>query len=380
MKILQLTPEYPPQYCGGVGNSVHEVVNNMQELGHDVEVIAPRGYNSKGKSKSGVHHIFAAKIIRDWGELAICPTILSEIKKIDFEIAHAHTPQKFFAESICLFDLLSKRKKPYVVSIRLINQSLPPLLSGSSHVYRKLIEKKIFKRASRMVVQSEANRDFIISNCGVFPSKIEIIPNGVDTSFFDSNLIGDNRFISDQKDWTTILFAGRLTSQKGLDVLLRAFAEIIQKHRDLKLLVAGDGALKTDLESLCRTLGLQQNVDFLGAISRAEMPKLYKAADIFVLPSISESFPNSLLEAMAMEKPIIATRVGAVPEIIQDGKEALLVSPGDQKSLARAIERLVSDDGLDKRLSRNAKILVKKKYTWESVTQKTLKIYEDILR
>ena len=379
MKILQLTPEYPPLYCGGVGNSVNEVVSRMQALGHKVEVIVPNGYSGKCESKPEAHRLFALRIRRHWGEMAICLTILREIKAIDFEIAHAHTPQKFFAESIYIFDLLAKRKKPYVVSIRLINRSLEPFLLSVSHVYRKLVEKRIFTRASKIIVQSKVNRAFMIHNCGVCPSKIAIIPNGVDTSFFDSKSIEDNPFKYNQKDEKIILFAGRLTSQKGLDVLLKAFAEIKNRHHNLKLLIAGDGPLKSYLKNLSGILGLEGAVNFLGAVSHAEMPKLYTVADIFVLPSLSESFPNSLLEAMAMEKAIVATRVGAIPEIIRNNEEALTVPPGDLKSLAGAVERLLSEGELAKKLSKSARALVKKKYTWESVTRKTLKVYEEIL-
>lgn len=379
MKILQLTPEYPPFYCGGVGNSVYEVARRMQALGHKVEVIAPNGYGNKCEPKYEAHRLFALRIRRHWGEIAVCPTILREIKAVDFEVAHAHTPQKFFAESIYIFNLLAKRKKPYVVSIRLINRSLKPFLLSISDVYRKLVEKKIFKRASKIIVQSKANKAFMIRNCGAHPSKIAIVPNGVDTSFFNPKSIEDNQFEQNQKGDKTLLFAGRLTSQKGVDVLLNAFAEIRQKHHNLKLLIAGDGPLRSYLRNLSSILNLQAAVIFLGAVSHSEMPKLYFASDIFVLPSLSESFPNSLLEAMAMEKTIVATAVGAIPEIIRNGEEALIVPPGNSKSLTGAVERLLSDDELVKKLSKRARALVKKKYTWESVARKTLKIYKEIL-
>ena len=248
MKILQLTPEYPPFYCGGVGNSVYEVARRMQVLGHKVEVITPNGYSDKCERKY-IHRLFVLRITRHWGEIAVCPTILREIKALDFEVAHAHTPQKFFAESIYLFNLLAKRKKPYVVSIRLINRSLKPFLSSISDVYRKLVEKKIFKRASKIVVQSKANEAFMIRNCGVRPSKIAIVPNGVDTSFFNPKSIEDNPFKYDLKDEKIVLFAGRLTSQKGLDVLLKALAGMSKKHHDFKLLIAGDGPLRSYLKN-----------------------------------------------------------------------------------------------------------------------------------
>ncbi|MEJ2103803.1 MAG: glycosyltransferase family 4 protein [Ignavibacteriaceae bacterium] len=378
MKILQLTPEYPPFSSGGVGNSVFEVVNQLKKLGNDVEVIAPNGYPRTNHSNSKVHHIFAAKIKRHWGELAICPTILNDIRQIDFEIAHAHTPKKYFAESIYLFNLLARKKKPYVVSIRLINQSLPPFLSSVADVYRKLVEKKIFKKASNMVVQSELHKHFLINVCGISSSKIAIIPNGVDTTFFDPNSSG-HHLLNPGQNSKTILFVGRLTSQKGLDVLLKAIAILIKRNHDLRVMVAGGGPLKSDLEHLCKTLGIQKNVVFLGPVNHSDIPKVYAMADIFVLPSISESFPNTLMEAMAMERPIVATKVGAVPEIIQDGKEALLVLPGDVEGLASSIERLVLKDDLAKNLAKNARELVKKQYTWQSVAKKTLEVYEKIL-
>jgi glycosyltransferase involved in cell wall biosynthesis len=147
----------------------------------------------------------------------------------------------------------------------------------------------------------------------------------------------------------------------------------------LKLLVAGGGPIRSELEYLSQTLGIRKNVEFLGRIEHSRIPEIYARADVFVLPSISESFPNTLMEAMGMQLPIVATKVGAVPEIIEDSKEALLVSPGDEIALANGIERLLTNDELAKNLAKNARELVTTKYSWESVAKKTLDVYEKIL-
>ena len=109
------------------------------------------------------------------------------------------------------------------------------------------------------------------------------------------------------------------------------------------------------------------------------MPDLYSVADIFVLPSLSESFPNVMLEAMAMRKPIIITKVGVVPEILDSYKTAILVEPASPVELADAIIELETDKGLASKIGQEARALVCKKFTWERVLDQTMRMYEAAL-
>jgi glycosyltransferase involved in cell wall biosynthesis len=139
---------------------------------------------------------------------------------------------------------------------------------------------------------------------------------------------------------------GRMIAAKGVDTLLKA-ADILLKTGSFLFLIAGDGPDREDFTSMADTLGLRQSVRFLGY--RQDIPTLLKAADLFVLPSLSEGLPLSVLEAMAAKRAIVATRVGGIPDLVEDGITGLLVNPGDAVALAEAINALAIDP--DRRIS-----------------------------
>jgi glycogen(starch) synthase len=145
----------------------------------------------------------------------------------------------------------------------------------------------------------------------------------------------------------SLAFAGRLGPQKALGVLLEALVDA----PDVALVVAGDGPERRSLEAKAREPGLEGRVSFLGAVPRERVLRLFRAADASVLPSAWENFPHTVVEALAVGCPVIATAVGGVPEVVRDGENGLLVPPGDPQALARTIERFFSDAGLRGRLA-----------------------------
>jgi glycosyltransferase involved in cell wall biosynthesis len=144
----------------------------------------------------------------------------------------------------------------------------------------------------------------------------------------------------------TLVFAGRLGPQKALDVLLRALADVPA----VALVVAGDGPERAALERTSVELELDGRVSFLGAVPRERVLRLFRAADASVLPSAWENFPHTVVEALTVGCPVIATAVGGVPEVVRDGENGLLVEPRDPEALAVAIERFFGDDELRARL------------------------------
>ena len=145
----------------------------------------------------------------------------------------------------------------------------------------------------------------------------------------------------------TLVFAGRLGPQKALGVALQALVDV----PDVTLAVAGDGPERSALERRVGELGLDGRVSFLGSVPRAQVLRLFRAADASVLPSAWENFPHTVVEALAVGCPVIATAVGGVPEVVRDGENGLLVPPGDPAALAAAIERFFSDGELRARLA-----------------------------
>jgi glycosyltransferase involved in cell wall biosynthesis len=140
----------------------------------------------------------------------------------------------------------------------------------------------------------------------------------------------------------TLAAAGRLTRQKALGDALAAVARV----DGVRLVLAGDGPERASLESRSRDLGLDGRVRFLGARPREDVLRLFRAADAALLTSAWENLPHGVLEALAVGTPVIATAVGGVPEVVREGENGLLVSPGDVGALAEAIRRLATDDAL----------------------------------
>ena len=147
-------------------------------------------------------------------------------------------------------------------------------------------------------------------------------------------------------DGDVLLFAGRLGPQKAVGVLLEALGRI----SDVTLVIAGDGPERPALEGRVAELGLDARVRFLGSVPRETVLRLFRASDASVLPSAWENFPHTVVEALAVGCPVIATAVGGVPEVVRDGENGLLVPPGDAAALADSIERFFGDAPLRERL------------------------------
>jgi glycosyltransferase involved in cell wall biosynthesis len=159
-----------------------------------------------------------------------------------------------------------------------------------------------------------------------------------------------------------IITVGRLHSSKGHDLLIRAIKTLVDAGRNVKLTVIGAGPERQYLESLVGELGLSNLVEFAGSVSEDRIIEYMKQSDIFVLASHAEPLGVVYMEAMAMEVPTIGTNAGGVPEIITDGRDGLLVSPGDEQSLAQAISRLMENSDLRAQLARCGRATVAERF------------------
>ena len=149
----------------------------------------------------------------------------------------------------------------------------------------------------------------------------------------------------------TILFAGRIDPEKGLLDLIHAFAEVMRRISDVRLIVAGDGVQAAEAMQLAKTLGIVHAVDFRGWVAGPELAASFASASVFCLPSYCDAMPMALLAAMAARISVVATPVGGIPELIQSEINGLLVSPGDVEALSGALVRMLTDPALRERLS-----------------------------
>jgi glycosyltransferase involved in cell wall biosynthesis len=200
-------------------------------------------------------------------------------------------------------------------------------------------------------------------------SRGRVVFNGVSLDDFDVNP-------ARSPTGRPYIFAiGRLARQKGFDVLLRAFACALRKGFPYDLVLAGDGSERLSLQTLAVELGIPEKVAFLGATPREDVPALFAGSEFFVLPSLHEPMGIVNLEAMAARRAVVATRVGGVPELVGDGENGLLVSPGDSLQLTAALVKLATDRDLARRLGEAGRVRVER-FDWAAIARE----YDDVYR
>jgi glycosyltransferase involved in cell wall biosynthesis len=218
---------------------------------------------------------------------------------------------------------------------------------------------------------------------GVKDEKIHYIPACVDTKRFNPYLDKDLKKELGIEDKIVVLYVGRLVPQKGVDYLIKAFSKVLQENSRVVLVIVGEGPLKSDLLDLVDKLKIRNHVIFLKAVPYNRIHKIHAMSDITVLPSIPtkswmEQFGYVLIEAMACGKPIVASRCGAIPEIVIDNETGFLVEPGDVNELAGKISLLISDSKLRKKMGYKGRIRVEKKFSYEAVLPKIKELYYSI--
>jgi glycosyltransferase involved in cell wall biosynthesis len=192
-------------------------------------------------------------------------------------------------------------------------------------------------RSSAIVCVAESLREEFLGRCPSLWEQVHVIPNGVDLSRFDAEKVSRaavRRELGLGDRWTLGLI-GRMTGQKGHAVLIEALRRIKETLPPFRLLLVGDGPLRSELEEKTRRAGLEDNVMFMGV--RQDVPEILAALDVLVMPSLSEGFPFALLEALSMGKVVVASRVNGVGEIMPTGEEGFLIPPRSPEKLIEAL-------------------------------------------
>ena len=245
---------------------------------------------------------------------------------------------------------------------------------------QRALKRDELARADAVTAVCGAVADTLVRDYGLARERVRVVPNGADPpdeaaeaprvrqwrERFNAALI--------RPLWVV---AARLEEQKGHAVLFDALAEVWKQGLDFTLAVAGDGSRRGALEERARALGLGKHVHFLGTVD--EPGPLLAAADAVVLPSLWEGLPLTLLEAMARSRPVVASAVGGVPELITHGENGWLVPPGDVTALAEALEFCHRKTDRAMRLGRAAGELVRRDYHWQAVIEGFESVYDEVL-
>jgi glycosyltransferase involved in cell wall biosynthesis len=235
--------------------------------------------------------------------------------------------------------------------------------------------------STKIIAVSKTVRDYIIQWHRINPTKVVTLYNGIDTNKYKADNNGNdllNKFNLD-KNRLTIGFIGRLVEVKGLDYLLDAAAEIIKKKKkEVQFLIVGDGPLKGMLQNKTNDLGISKYIIFTGF--RQNIHEILNIIDILVISSLSEALPTIILEAMASGKPVVATNVGGVPEVVVNGETGILVPPRDPDSLTEAFLELLESPEKRFMMGEKGRQRVTKQFSIEKMIRDYEEFYDSCSR
>ncbi|MGA8710094.1 MAG: glycosyltransferase family 4 protein [Thermoplasmata archaeon] len=375
LHILELTQRYPPA-LGGVERHVERLARELTRAGATVEVVTSdlardnpftRGHFAPPAGSVPVrrHRGFLAAPIPH-GSGIVVPGMLFDALRTDVDVVHAHAFGHF---PMWVGQLVhGLRGIPLVVT----PHSDPGTGTTLARLWSRYVARTTIRGADRTVALSHLEASWL-RLYGVRADRIRVIPPGIDFAEFETLT---NR--TTEADGPVILFVGRLeASRKGLEPLVRAMAELPRNLRARLRLVGEDwGGLGPAL-SLARSLGVADRIDARGAVPRAELLREYASADLFVLPSLFDSFPVVVLEAMAAGVPVVATRVGGVPELLEEGECGLLVPPGNPGALAEALAIGLSESALRERFAREGRRRASQ-FDWSRIAAQFVNLFEEV--
>jgi glycosyltransferase involved in cell wall biosynthesis len=299
--------------------------------------------------------------------LKAVPKIKQMIAELKPDIVHAH-----YASSYGLLGALS-RFHPYILSVWGADIFEFP---QKSFLHRRLIKFNL-EKADKILSTSHV----MVKEIAKYTSKkIAVTPFGIDVAFFKPCPV-QSLFDPDDVVIGTIK---ALDTQYGVEYLIKAFKILVEKynHLPLKLLIVGGGVLEKNLKDLTHALHLEDRTIFTGRVSYDDVPKYHNMLSIFISLSVidSESFGVAIIEASACEKPVVVADVGGMREVVEDGITGLIVPPKNSEKAAAAIEKLVVDEALRKRMGKVGRQRVKKMYDWNENVNQMIKIYNDVLK
>lgn len=333
-------------------------VRGLREMDHRVDLITM--IKEKDDAVGGISLNAAGK----WSYLTKIWKLKSLLRELNPDILHTH-----YASSYGL--LASFVKHPRKILSVWGNDVI--VFPYSNSLFKAMVRRSLQKThyitaTSQFLVQSVKRLNSNIE-------KISVIPFGIDPARFDYH-----QRIPTSK--IKIGIAKSLRPKYGVDVLIRAFCLLSKHYRDIELLIAGRGEFESKYKQLAKDLQLDERVKFLGFIDHDRLPEFLYELDIFAMPSVSdgESFGVAAVEASSTGLPVVATRVGGVPEVVMDNKTGFLVERENVKELADALEKLILDPGLRDKMGRAGRAFVEDNYRWESNLKTMSDLYAEVMR
>ncbi len=372
MKIALVSP-YDFEHPGGVVNHIRSLAEEFEKLGHDVRIIAPASHHEpRGDARLlpiGRPHSFPSSgtTSRISFSLHLAPRIKKVLEQEKFDVVHLHEP---FMPMLC--SAMLRFSDSVNIGTFHAYAGRPGYWLGWP-VTAYLIRRRNRKLKGRIAVSPPAKR---YAEKHV-PGEYTIIPNGVDLKHFH---LGVPPVAEYQDGRLNILFVGRLEPRKGLAYLLKAYRLAKAAHPNIRLIIVGPGTWFRHKYKLQAKLSRLKDVVFVGPVSFNDLARYYATADIFCAPATGrESFGMVLLEAMALGKPIVASRIDGYASVVTHNQEGLLVPPKDANSLARALEKCIQGKELRKAMGERGLATVQR-YDWQIIARRVLEHYQHVIK
>jgi len=373
IRICRICPDFPPR-CGGIGYNVRHLSKKMVEWGHEVTIFTRgRGLKTKFETIDGI------KVFR-LPFLPIPPfhvkfhgyfvnNILKRMEK-QFDLIHLHSPLVPYVESklpkaLTLHSL-------WKVEIRQFPrfEDLYSLYVRLFHKTFARIENRSIDNADSIITVSEAVKKEL-KEYGVGIENVTTIWNGVDTNLFHPG---------EKPPEKNILYVGRLVTRKGLADLVECAKFIIHQRPDCVFTIVGSGLLEQKMKKRIKQLNITNHFSFVGNVSQEKLVEYYQKAWVYVLPSYYEGLPKTLLEAMACGLPTVVTNIPGNVDVAVNGVTGVIVPPKNPKELALAINKILDDGDLRKRMGEAGRKRTEEVFTWDAIAKQVIKVYEDILK
>ncbi len=382
LRILQVVPYFCPAF-GGPVSVVHNLSRELGKRNHKVSVCTTDIQSPKVRLGISDNHYYVNgfyvqyfKNVPGLSSFYFSPSMIQfAIKEVPkFDVIHLHGYRTF--PNVVIAHYAMKYVVPYVLQA---HGSLPRIMAWQrlKWSYDVLFGYRLLRDAAKVVALSQVEAQQYKA-MGVPEEKIAIIPNGIDLSEY-----GDlppkgafkKKFNIDDEE-RIVLYLGRIHRIKGIDILVRAFADVVENLDDVKLVVVGpDDGYLGELEALTKALKIEDNVLILGPLYGKDKLEAYVDADVYVLPSRYETFPMSLLEAYACSKTIVASTVGGLKELVINGTTGLLFESGNIKQLVHYISSLLDDEAEAEKMGLRGRRFVENNFSIKKIAEKLEELY-----
>jgi len=311
---------------------------------------------------------------REGNDLVIPFRLAKLLKERNISILHTHN-WSVFVEGMTAAVIAGIR-----VRVHTVHGNFGVYPKGISYRFKEIIrhavESLLTGVTGKIIAVSDEVRRSVCETLYVNPRKIVIVNNGVDVCEKESCGLPPNAGDGELEKEHIIVSVGRLAEVKNVPILMHAVS-LVDVPFPFRLLLVGDGPERGELQRIAYELGISEKVDFLG--NRLDVRAILKGSELFVLASMYEGISMSILEAMAMELPVVATRVGGNPEVVSDGESGYLVSPGDPVGMARRISEMLLDKELRVRMGRTGRRIVEERYSTRRMVREYENIYSSLL-